>query len=70
MPMAEVIAILGEPTTSESVNFMGLSGTSATLKDKNAVIVIQFINDNVQIKSFSRNEAGGTPNDAQSADHS
>lgn len=66
MPMSQVITILGEPTTSDSVNIAGISGTSATWKNRNVVIAIQFLNDNVQIKSYSRNEAGAIPNDTQS----
>jgi len=69
MPMSEVIMILGEPTASESVNFAGISGTSATWKDKTTVITIQFLNDKVQIKSFSHPEAG-VSHDTPSADYS
>lgn len=69
MPMAEVIAILGEPSTSQSVDIAGISGTSATWQNKNAVISIQFLNDKVQVKSFSRNEAG-VNDDTQSANYS
>ena len=70
MPMSEVITILGEPTASESVNFAGISGTSATWKNKNTVITIQFLNDKVQIKAFSHPEAGAAPNDTLSTDYS
>lgn len=60
MQMKEVIAILGEPTTSDSVNIAGISGTSATWKDKQAVISIQFLDDKVQIKAYS-NPVGNEP---------
>jgi hypothetical protein len=53
MSMTEVIHFLGEPTSSDSINIGGLSGTAATWKDKNSIITIQFLNDTVQIKSFS-----------------
>jgi hypothetical protein len=56
MSMKEVGAILGEPARSESINFGGLSGTSATWKNLNATANIIFINDKVQIKSFDKNE--------------
>jgi hypothetical protein len=52
MSMSQVISILGEPTDLQSINFSGLSGTSATWKNHDASIVIQFLNDTVQIKSF------------------
>jgi hypothetical protein len=52
MSMSQVISILGEPTDSQSINFGGLSGTSATWKNRDATIVIHFLNDTVQIKSF------------------
>mgnify|MGYP003577782083 FL=1 len=54
MSMGEVVAILGEPATSESINIGGISGTSATWKNKNAEIDIQFLNDKVIVKSFNR----------------
>lgn len=56
MSMKQVIAILGEPTESESINFIGISGTSAMWKDKhsNSEIDIMFFGDQVQIKNFSK----------------
>lgn len=56
MSMKEVIAILGEPTRSESVNVAGVSGTSAIWKQGNAEIDIQFLNDRVAVKSYSKDE--------------
>lgn len=53
MTMKEVVAILGEPTNADSVNFIGISGTTATWKNDNAEIDIQFLNDRVTIKVFS-----------------
>lgn len=55
MSMKDVIAILGEPTTSQSINIAGISGTSAVWKDKHAEIDIQFINDRVAMKTFAGN---------------
>lgn len=54
MSMKQVISILGEPTTSESINIAGIAGTSATWKDRDAEIDIQFLNDQVTIKAFSK----------------
>jgi hypothetical protein len=54
MIMKEVIVILGEPTSSESVNIAGVSGTSAVWKDSDAEIAIQFLNDRVAVKAFSK----------------
>ena len=56
MTMKEVISILGEPARSESVTIAGISGTSAVWKDTNAEIDIQFLNDRVTVKSFSKDD--------------
>jgi len=62
MTMQEVMAILGEPTNSESINIAGISGTSAVWKDQNGEIDIQFLNDRVAVKSFSNPaEESGAP---------
>jgi hypothetical protein len=52
MSMEQVVAILGEPSDSQSITFGGLSGTSATWKNNDATITLQFLNDKMQIKSF------------------
>jgi hypothetical protein len=54
MTMKEVVAILGEPTNSESVTIVGVSGTSAIWKNTNAEIDIQFLNGRVLVKTFSK----------------
>lgn len=54
MTMQEVITVLGEPSSSDSVNIAGISGTSAVWQDKNAEINIQFLNNRVTIKVFSK----------------
>lgn len=54
MTMKQVIAILGEPTSSESITIAGISGTSAVWKDRKGEIDIQFLNDQVAVKSFSK----------------
>jgi hypothetical protein len=52
MSMEQIVAILGEPSDSQSITFGGLSGTSATWKNHDATITVQFLNDKMQIKSF------------------
>jgi outer membrane protein assembly factor BamE (lipoprotein component of BamABCDE complex) len=54
MTMQQVIAILGNPTTSESINVAGVSGTSAVWKDNKNQIDIQFLNDKVTVKTFGK----------------
>lgn len=56
MSLKEVIAILGEPTESKGITLGGVSGTSATWKDKHGTISIQFINGKVKMKSFTKPE--------------
>jgi hypothetical protein len=62
MTMEQTISLLGEPTSVESINFAGISGASATWKNKNATIVIQFLNDQVKIKTLNKSD-----DDAQSS---
>ena len=59
MTRDEVSAILGKPTESSSVDILGVSGSSATWTDRNARITIQFVNDKVRMKSFSRPDKRG-----------
>ncbi len=59
MTTKEVTAILGEPTHAEGVNIMGISGTSAVWKDQHGEIDIQFLNDRVAVKSFSKADEKG-----------
>jgi hypothetical protein len=54
MTMKDVIAILGGPTSSESVTIAGISGTSAIWKENDAEIDIQFLNDKVTVKTYSK----------------
>jgi len=54
MTMTEVIALLGEPTSTENINLAGLSGTSAVWKDTNGEIDIQFLNSRVVVKAYSK----------------
>jgi hypothetical protein len=54
MTSKEVMAILGEPTSSDSVNIAGVSGTASIWKDRHAEIDIQFLNDKVLVKFFNK----------------
>ena len=54
MTMQEVIAILGEPTHTENISIAGISGASAAWQDSSGEIAIQFLNDRVTIKTFSK----------------
>ena len=60
MPKEEVIAILGQPTETSALQLGGLSGTSAVWEDDTTRITIQFINDKVQVKQFTRSENSPT----------
>ena len=62
MTMNQVTIILGPPTSTESVNFLGLSGTTAIWKTQNAEITILFFNDKVQVKGFKQSQ---NPNQIQ-----
>ncbi len=53
MSYSQVIEILGKPTQINNITIDGFSGTSATWHSKNAVIIIEFINDKVQIKAIT-----------------
>lgn len=65
MTMKEVIAILGEPTSSESISIAGISGTSAVWQDRYSEIDIQFLNDKVTVKTFGK-PGEDSPSDAAS----
>lgn len=54
MTRSEVTGILGEPTQASSIDILGMSGTSATWNGGGASITIQFVNDKVRMKSFSK----------------
>ena len=54
MSLEEVKGILGDPTESSGVGLGPLSGTSATWKDKDRKISIQFVNGKVTVKNFSK----------------
>ncbi|MGA7801217.1 MAG: outer membrane protein assembly factor BamE [Gammaproteobacteria bacterium] len=54
MTMKHVQALLGKPTESSSFGMGDFSGTSATWKGKHGTITLQFLNDQVQAKQFSK----------------
>ena len=54
MSEQEVLSLLGPPTESQSVNILGVSGTSSRWIGKDAVIVVRFVNGNAAAKSFDK----------------
>lgn len=56
MSLKEVIAIMGEPSESKGMSLGGMSGTSATWKDDNGTITLQFVNGKVKVKTFTKPE--------------
>lgn len=53
MAFEEVIKFLGEPTSTQTIDISGISGTSAVWKTDKVEIDIQFLNNRVSVKSFS-----------------
>jgi coenzyme F420-reducing hydrogenase gamma subunit len=56
MPLSQVIAILGEPTESSSVDVAVVSGTVSKWKAADVTITIQFVNSKVVAKQFSKGD--------------
>jgi SmpA/OmlA family protein len=54
MSEQEVIALLGKPTESQSVNLLGVSGTTSRWVGKDAVIAVRFVNGKVALRSFDQ----------------
>jgi hypothetical protein len=54
MSEQEVIALLGTPTESNSVNVLGISGTSSRWVGGDAEITIRFVNGKVALKRFDK----------------
>ena len=54
MSEQEVTALLGSPTTSSSVQIVGISGTSSRWEGSDAVITVSFVNGKVALKSFAK----------------
>jgi hypothetical protein len=59
MSEREVIALLGKPAESSSVNVLGVSGTASKWVEGDAAISVQFVNGKVRAKSFERAPAKG-----------
>ena len=56
MSLAQVTAILGEPTESSSVDVAVFSGTVSKWKGGDVTITIQFVNNKVVAKQLSKGE--------------
>jgi hypothetical protein len=54
MTEQEVLALLGAPTESNSVNVLGVSGTSSRWVAGDTVINVRFVNGKVALKSFDK----------------
>ena len=54
MTEQEVIGLLGRPSESNSVNLLGMSGTSSRWVSGDAVIAVSFVNGKVALKSFDK----------------
>jgi hypothetical protein len=54
MSEEEVIALLGRPSESNSVNILGVSGTASRWVSGDAVITVRFVNGKVAFKSFDK----------------
>lgn len=54
MSEQEVIALLGAPTESNSVNVLGVSGTSSRWVSGDVVITVRFVNGQVALKTFEK----------------
>ena len=54
MSETQVSAILGSPTESSSTSVLNVSGTASRWADKDAVIVVRFVNGKVVLKSFDK----------------
>lgn len=69
MTLTQVKKILGEPTSTENLNFAGASATAATWKNKDTEIDLVFLNDKVKVKNFkkSSDQKSNTPDNKISA---
>ena len=52
MSEPEVVAVLGPPTSSSSVQVLGVSGTHSKWEGDGAVIDVRFVNGKVALKSY------------------
>ena len=56
MSEQEVLALLGPPTSSSSVQILGVSGTHSKWEAGGAVIDVRFVNGKVALKSYLKGE--------------
>jgi hypothetical protein len=54
MSEEEVISLLGRPTESNSMNFLGISGTASRWVAGDTIITVRFVNGQVAFKSFDK----------------
>jgi hypothetical protein len=54
MSEQEMIALLGSPTESNSINVLGVSGTASRWAARDAVITVSFVNGKVAVKTFEK----------------
>jgi hypothetical protein len=54
MAEQDVIALLGSPTESNSVDVLGVSGTSSRWVGRDAQITIRFVNGKVAYRAFDK----------------
>ena len=54
MTEEQVIAILGKPTESSSVNVLGVSGTSSRWVSGDTVVVVRFVGGKVALKTLDQ----------------
>jgi hypothetical protein len=54
MSEQEVISLLGRPTESNSVDVLGVSGTTSRWVAGNTVITVRFLNGQVAFQSFDQ----------------
>ena len=57
MSEPEVHALLGPPTTSSSVDILGITGTHSRWEGSDAVISVRFVNGKLATKSYRKPEA-------------
>lgn len=57
MTEQEVVALLGEPTESQSISVLGLSGSAQRWVGRDAVITIQFVNGKARLRFYDKIDA-------------
>jgi hypothetical protein len=54
MSEEQVIALLGKPSESNSVNLLGVSGTVSRWQSGDALITVRFVNGKVALKTYEK----------------